>query len=124
MDQTAQMICAFVFGVGFIIAILVLAIRYPTPTPYQYRVFRIVLSLAAGGVAAMIPGLINVEFNPIAGFLIRAGGAVAVFVIVFFFNPASLVAEAPNTSLSTAPRPSLDRTGAQELRKENGKNSL
>lgn len=88
---TIQMIVAFIFGVAFVITLLLLAIKFPRPTDFQYNVFRIVLSLAAAGVGAMIPGFINIEVNPTVGFLIRAGGALAVFVIVFFFNPASLV---------------------------------
>lgn len=87
---TAQIIIAFAFGVTFVVALMVLAIKFPRPTPFQYNVFRIVLSLAAAGAAAMIPGFINIEVNPTTGLLIRAGGALAVFVIVFFFNPAQL----------------------------------
>lgn len=90
MNPTAQIIVAFTFGVAFVVAMLVLAIKFPRPSPFQYSVFRIVLSLAAAGAAAMIPGFININVNPSTGFLIRAGGALAVFVIVFFFNPAQL----------------------------------
>jgi hypothetical protein len=38
----------------------------------------------------MFPGFINIEVKPTTGLLIRAGVALAVFVIVFFFNPARL----------------------------------
>ena len=92
---TIQMVVAFIFGVVFVITLLLLAIKFPRPTDFQYNVFRIVLSLAAAGVGAMIPGFINIEVNPTVGFLIRAGGALAIFVIVFFFNPASLVKKNP-----------------------------
>ena len=87
---TSQIIIAFIFGVIFIIAMLALALKFPKPTSFQYSVFRTTFSLAAAGVAAMIPGFINLEVNPSLGLLIRAGGALAVFVIVFFFNPAQL----------------------------------
>ena len=90
---TLQIIIAFIFGVIFITAMLLLAIKFPHPTPFQYRVFRITLSLAAAGVAAMIPGFINLEINPNVGLLIRAGGAIAVFVLVYFYNPAQLTAD-------------------------------
>lgn len=95
---TSQIIIAFIFGVTFVVALVILAIAFPKPTPFQYGVFRITLSLAAAGVAAMMPGFINLEVNPNVGLLIRAGGALAVFVIVFFFNPAQLAiqdSEAP-----------------------------
>ncbi len=85
-----QIFIAFVFGVAFVCVLIVLAAKFPHPTPFQYNVFRITLSLAAAGVGAMIPGFIIVDLNPTTGILIRAGGALAVFVIVFFFNPVQL----------------------------------
>jgi 8-oxo-dGTP pyrophosphatase MutT (NUDIX family) len=97
---TSQIIIAFIFGATFVVALLVLAIVFPKPTPFQYGVFKITLSLAAAGVAAMIPGFIHLEVNPNIGLVIRAGGALAVFVIVFFFNPAQLAiqnSEAPQS---------------------------
>ncbi len=94
---TAQIVIAFVFGVTFVVALIVLAIQFPRPTPFQYNVFRIVLSLAAAGAAAMIPGFINIEVSATTGLLIRAGGALAVFVIVFFFNPAQLAVQSETT---------------------------
>ncbi len=77
-----EIIVAFIFGVAFIVTMLVLAIFFPRPTPFQYTVFRVTLALAAAGVAAMIPGFIILDFNPGAAVLIRAGGALAVFVVV------------------------------------------
>ncbi|HEX8267428.1 MAG TPA: hypothetical protein VF596_18660 [Pyrinomonadaceae bacterium] len=87
---STQVIAAFVFGIIFVIVLIAIAIKFPHPTPFQYNVFRIILSLAAAGVAAMIPGFINVEFSKTTEIIIRAGGALAVFVVVYFFNPAKL----------------------------------
>jgi hypothetical protein len=70
---------------------LVIAIWLPHPTENQWFIFRVVLALAAGGVGAVIPGLIRVQ----APQYIRAGGALALFVIVFWFNPPKIVASAP-----------------------------
>lgn len=84
--QTEKRI-AYIFGLVFIVALLILAIIFPEPTAFQYVVFRLVLSLAAAGCASMIPGFIEVEISTI----IRAGGALAVFVLVYFYNPASLI---------------------------------
>ncbi len=84
----AQIILAFIFGVIFVVVLIVLAVKFPNPTSFQRTIFRITLSLAAAGVAAMIPGFINLDVNPTTGLVIRAGGALAIFVIVFFFNPA------------------------------------
>jgi|SRR5712664_3090858 len=105
---TAQIIIAFSFGVTFVAALIILAIRFPEPTSFQYNVFRIVLSLAAAGAAAMIPGFINIEVNPTTGLLIRAGGAIAVFVVVFFFNPAQLAAQSEVSSPEPSQLPNAD----------------
>jgi hypothetical protein len=86
MSKSVERYLAFGFGVVFVVVLLVLATRYPNPTPFQYTVFRIVLALASGGVAAMIPGFLAVEIST----WLRAGGALAVFVIVYFYSPAGL----------------------------------
>jgi hypothetical protein len=99
MTKRNQQRTAFGFGVVFVVTMLVLAILFPNPTPFQYTVFRIVLALAAAGVAAMIPGILELEF---AGW-IRAGGALAVFVVVYFYNPASTVSREPPTEPTRAP---------------------
>jgi hypothetical protein len=82
-----QIITGFTFGVIFLSAIIVLAIYFPYPTEFQYQVFRSVLALAAAGVAAMIPGTLGVEIPR----FVRAGGAIAVLVLVYFYNPAELI---------------------------------
>ena len=82
-----EKIAAYVFGVVFVVLLIVIAIFFPYPTPFQLLVFRIVLALAAAGVAAVIPGFIRVT---VPNYL-RAGGAIAVFVVVYWFNPPSLL---------------------------------
>jgi hypothetical protein len=82
------------------VALLVLAVVFPEPTPFQYQVFRIVLTLACAGVAAVIPGFLALR-NDTAGLLLRAGGALAVFVLVYLQNPAQLVV--PETPASPKP---------------------
>jgi hypothetical protein len=89
-------ILAFVFGVTFIVTLLVLSVKFPNPTQFQYTVFRIVLALACAGVAAVIPGVLNVQ---IGGWL-TAGGAFAVFAIVYFYSPANAVVMPPKPTVS------------------------
>ncbi|MBX9935977.1 MAG: hypothetical protein K2Y10_05240 [Burkholderiaceae bacterium] len=86
MNRKVQTILSFGFGIVFVITILVVAIFIPTPTDFQYTIFRIVLSLAAGGVVAAFPGFIEVSF----GKWLRAGGALAVFALVYFAAPAAI----------------------------------
>lgn len=85
-----QIIVAFVFGVTFCIVMLVIAIFFPNPTNFQILVFRVILSLSAAGIAALIPGFIKVDIAP----YIKAGGAIAIFIIVYWFNPPMLVVSA------------------------------
>jgi cyanate permease len=82
-----ETVLAVGFGAVFIVALLFLAIFFPTPTPFQYEVFRIVLAAAVAGFAATIPGFLHIQI----GNLIKAGGALAVFVVIYFYNPAQLV---------------------------------
>lgn len=88
MTKKLQQQLAYAFGVAFVVALLVLAFLVPDPTPFQYIIFRVVLALAVAGVAATIPGFLEVTVSD----WLRAGGALAVFVVVYFNNPASLVA--------------------------------
>ena len=86
----------FGFGVVFVTIILILAFVFPNPSPIQYLVVRIILSLAAAAVATLLTGFISVEIPKVA----KAGGAFAVFVIVFFYNPAALVSTPPQGTLT------------------------
>jgi len=99
-DQRLQTVLAFLFGLIFVTAILVLAAVFPTPTKTQYEIFRIVIALAAGGVGAVIPGLLDLKMalglTDSQKLTIAAGGALAVFVVVYFYSPAeTVVADAP-----------------------------
>lgn len=76
---------AYIFGFLFCAALLVLAVAFPHPSPSTFLIFRVVLSTAAAGVGSVVPGILVIH-SP----YIRAGGALALFVIVFFFNPPAL----------------------------------
>jgi tetratricopeptide (TPR) repeat protein len=82
-----ELIASFVFGVTFLTVMLVIAIYFPKPTEYQMYVFRIVISIAVSGIGAVVPGFLVVHISR----YIRAGGALALFVIVYMINPAALV---------------------------------
>jgi hypothetical protein len=84
-------ILAFGFGFFFAIILLLIAKFDRDPTPLGILIYRVVLALVAAGIGAVIPGMIDVNVQPV----IRAGGAIALFVIVFWFNPPNLVTHAP-----------------------------
>lgn len=88
-------LAAFAFGVAFVIVLLTFAIAYPEPSNFQIFVFRTVLALAAAGVAAVIPGMLNLQI----GTWLTATGAIAVFAIVFLVNPPALVSQTKVSAL-------------------------
>jgi hypothetical protein len=89
-SQPLDKLLAFCFGVVFVVLILIVAVFDRDPPPFSLFIYRVVLSLAAAGVGAVIPGIVNVDINPV----VRAGGALALFVVVFWFNPPSIIAQA------------------------------
>lgn len=80
---TAQMTLAFVFGVVFLSVIIYVVVVQPKLDSFGRMVILVVLSLAAGGVGAILPGFI-VAGHPSK--LVRAGGALAVFLVVLYFG--------------------------------------
>jgi hypothetical protein len=90
MTKTHERVVVFVFGIVFIVKMLVLAVSFPQPTFWQYQVFRIVLALAAG-IAAMLPGSIEVTLPQLA----KTGGALALFVLMLYQGPAQIVESKP-----------------------------
>ncbi len=80
-----NLVWSFVFGVVFIIVMLTIALLKPDPSAFQFKVFHTVLSLAGAGIGAMLPGFLEVKMKK----YLRAGGAFAIFAIVYF-NPALL----------------------------------
>lgn len=77
-----EKITLFVFGTFFFIVLLAIALLDKNPSKSSWYIYLWILALAAGGVAALLPGAINVNLHP----GIRAGGALAVAVLVFFFG--------------------------------------
>src|SRR5258708_7727030 len=99
---------AFIFGVVFLLISLLFALfAFYLPKPANPEVvgnflyvMQVVLAIAASGVAAVIPGFLSVTVQRKLGkrgaFGIRAGGAIAVFVLVLAVNPRSLALEQMN----------------------------
>ena len=75
-----------IISLGLFIFILLLTLLVPYPTPFQGLVVRTLLSAATSGFVTSIPGLLSIK----VGDWLRASGALAVFVLVFLFNPAQL----------------------------------
>lgn len=88
MDHYAAM----AFGIVFISVLSYAGMRgRPITDPGQFFLLRAVAALSAAGVAAFIPGFINLQLSPAAGIAISAGGAIAVFLVVYLLNPPELL---------------------------------
>lgn len=77
---------AVIFGIVSLVLLGVVAIFFPCPTTFQYMTFRILISLGMGAATMMLTGSLSFN-NP----FVKATGALAVFAVVYFFNPAELV---------------------------------
>jgi hypothetical protein len=79
---------AFGFGLAAMATVLWLAFRGSELTEQQFEILRIVLALAGGGVGAVIPGFLDLNLKSGGKLALRAGGALAVFVVLYFWSPA------------------------------------
>lgn len=78
-----QSIVLPLIGVFGLISMMFVVIYNPLPSKFQSGVYWTVLSLAAAAFAAMIPGFVKFKHQE----SIKAGGAVAIFLIMYFFVP-------------------------------------
>ena len=82
-----EKIAGFIFGATFVTMLLVMSIFIPDPTPTQYAIFKTILAIAAAGIGGILAGTIHIE-GSVQKWAVKAGGAMALFVIVYFFTPA------------------------------------
>lgn len=79
-------------GVLWVVVGLVLAIIKPNPTPFQLWAFRVVMSLGAACIGSILPGFIDLN-GDIGELAIRAGGAIALFLLLYLVNPPKSILE-------------------------------
>lgn len=91
-------------GIIFLISILIAAVFIPEPTPFQTFVFRVVMAISAAAFGATIPGFLKLNLPFWGQGTLAAGGALAMFAIIFNINPPTLESEA-----WTDPDPNPDR---------------
>jgi hypothetical protein len=84
-------VVAVISGLTFLVAILIVAIFIPYPSPFRLFVFRIILASAAAGFGAALPGVLGIRVAPIPHITIEAGGSIAFFVLIYVINPARLM---------------------------------
>lgn len=83
MTKQGEKKWAFITAVLFLVALIILAVFIPEPSSFQYTVFRIISALSAAGFIVFVPGFFEVKIGTWA----RATGAVAAFLLVYFYLP-------------------------------------
>jgi hypothetical protein len=88
---------AFGFGCVFVAVILALAFGGNTLDDRRFEILRIVLALAGGGIGGVIPGFLDLNMKAGTKWALRAGGGLAVFIVLYFWSPAHWVAVPPGS---------------------------
>lgn len=106
---------AFAFGCIFVTVILALAFTNNSLDDQRFEILRIVLALAGGGIGGVIPGFLDLSMKTGAKLALRAGGGLAVFVVLYFWSPAHWVATpvvgSVNQHTSGANSPAINGNG-------------
>jgi HEAT repeat protein len=91
------MLVAFISGAVLVLMLLALGLyillradQRPIP-PLATFIFRVVLSLAGAAFAVILPGFLNIQIK-VVSVAIQAGGALAVFLVIYRINPPELLA--------------------------------
>ena len=88
-------------GAAFLVVLLLIAVLVSNPTPFQIFLFRVVLAVAAAAFGCAIPGFLSLE-GKVQTFSLRAGGALALFAMVYLVNPPALVTQLSGNSSAPA----------------------
>src|SRR5258708_4081111 len=94
-DRIAATLAALVV-VG--LAVFLLVRNQPIADPRLFFVLRVVLSFSAATLGATIPGFLDIRWSG-SGLGLRAGGALALFVLTYVYTP-DLVPEKAQTAIS------------------------
>jgi hypothetical protein len=113
-ERRLCIVLAFVFGCVCVAVILALAFMGSSLDDRRFEILRIVLALAGGGVGGVIPGSLDLKMKAGAKWALRAGGGLAVFIVLYFWSPAHWVASQPgsvNQHTSGANSPAINGNG-------------
>jgi hypothetical protein len=102
-DSNTSSYIGLAVGAAFLVAVLVLIIkRQPDAGSPEFWLYRIIAALGSAGVATALPGVLKLEWK----WGVKAGGALAVFVLVYSINPPSLAQKNPsNPQDNVVPQP-------------------
>lgn len=80
----------FIVGSSLLCIAFITTLYIPNPTSSQHVTFRAILSIATAGVIAAFPGFAQLTYSNNYGYSLTATGSFAIFLIVYFLNPAKL----------------------------------
>jgi hypothetical protein len=108
-----QPIAIFALGAILLAILLVVVFRLPDPTPFQYTFLRIALAVACSAIATALTGFLEVQVQvPV---LIKAGGPLAVFVIVYLFAPAAIKSALTKDDFAVGDAIRVRQSGQQDI---------
>jgi len=87
-EQFAMKHFPAIIGIVFILLAVVLVFVFGKPTALQTHVVLALFALGGGGFGGEIAGFLNVNLTLTQKLTISAGGAAAIFVLLYFFVPA------------------------------------
>ena len=88
-----QLITSVVIGCISLFASVVIALFVPEPTSFQEFILRGLFAISLASIASIIPGFINIKSgsrSKSAYFKVYAGGAIAIFVLIWLYNPPKI----------------------------------
>jgi len=93
VEQRRRSVPAFIFGVISVAVVLALTFLANNLDDRRFEILRIVLALAGGGIGGVIPGFLDLHMKHGSTWMLRAGGGLAVFVVMYFWSPARWIAQ-------------------------------
>jgi hypothetical protein len=123
--MTGQVIAGWISGIVFMLLLLGIALyilmrKNNEPiNPEAFFIFRVVLALAGAAFALILMGFLEVEALW-ASVTIKAGGTLAVFILLYRVNPPALV----QPHKLPTPKPPVKRRVPQDRMKEIGGEEL
>src|SRR5690242_20511838 len=79
----------FILGILGIASMVRLAVAIPEPTEAQFNVIRTVIALGGAACTMTLTGFLSIKVPLPAKGSIVGGGTLAVFLVLYFFNPAT-----------------------------------
>ena len=94
-----QKIIAIIAAIILVATVVFLVVAGKSLTQEQFFGVRLLLTLAAAGVVAVLPGFLRVEMSPLINVGVRGGGAVGVFILLMYVNPPIIKNLGPGPSV-------------------------